>query len=134
MYITKKNLKGTVFESTIVLLEYFLKWESIYMDPDNELAISFSGKLNERQIATVIRNFLDIIVGDYSGKIEPQEGRDYVIHYHNGWHTQVFTPNGWDFKALTGPKPSYDEDFHRRFREIMNALEERGADFDIDKF
>lgn len=76
------------------------------MDPNGELSVCFNGKLSEEQVKTVIMHFKDIIDGDTDvDKINPKVNVDYVIcnrhHADNeGEFTQVFTPDGYDYRNV----------------------------------
>lgn len=141
MYISgKKELtKHPKFHQAIVLCKYAkMSWRSIYMDPDNELAIQFNGKLSIKQIKLVLRHFLDLIAGEYTEEINPQEHVDYSYNWDgNSWYTQVFTPDGWDFKAFTMPSKVYTEEEEKAFKEYEEMLtriqaQEANGDYSIN--
>lgn len=75
-----------------------LKFRSIYIDPDGEIAITFDRLLTEERVKFVLMHLLDIIYGDCNvSAIKPKQDVDFVYNFA-GRCTQIFTPDGLDFR------------------------------------
>lgn len=121
MYCYKKEELAAEYpklHSAVVLCELMgYVWKSIYMDKSNELAIEFEGKLSEADVRNIKMHFMDLIDGecDFS-HITTEYAQDYLYHHNDdGYTTEVYTPDGYDYKNFTKSVEESEEEYEPMF-------------------
>lgn len=78
-----------------------MKFRSLYMDPQGELAISFYGRLPIEKIREVLIQFHENPDALYSS-VNPEEHVDYIYQndHQEGYTTQIYTPDGVNYRKL----------------------------------
>lgn len=135
MYATTLNdIENAFLHDAVMMCEMQgFKLRSLYMDKDGECAVSFYGKLTEEQVKNILIQFYldDVLLDD----IHPQYFQDYK--YENGHNTdkegeftQIFTPDGIDYRTMTNNSGKHDSNYASEFAEISH-IDNGVEDYDL---
>lgn len=117
-----------LYNALILCILGKLKWRDLYMDPSGELAISFYGKLNEKQIRTVLMHFKDILEGE--SHVELQDLQPLREYQYFDDYTTIYTPDGYDYENMVIKSEEPEEEWHSIFESAFATNESN--DWEID--
>lgn len=124
MYATTLNdIENDFLHDAVMLCEMQgFKLRSLYMDKDGECAVSFYGKLTEEQVKNILIQFYldDVLLDD----IHPEYYKDYSYrtprNNHEKEYTDIFTPDGINYRNMTTNSDKHDSNYVSEFAEISN--------------
>lgn len=91
------NVENAMLHDAILIASYTYNFNRVYVDPNKECAIIFSGKMSEKDIQNFFFNMNENITCDSCIKDEKvEEGYDYQYDSKNDV-TEIYTRNGWKY-------------------------------------